>query len=325
MTHDTSPDTTRHDTSSGARIRDATDRDAMTLEGTSHDRAGAGPVVLRLDGVAIALGGRPVLHAVSADVRAGEFVGVIGSNGAGKTTLLRVVLGLLRPDAGRVELLGKPIRRGNRAIGYVPQKAQIDPDTPLRGRDLVALGLDGERWGLPLPTRRRRERVDEALRAVDALHYADAPVGRLSGGEQQRLLIAQALLTEPRVLLLDEPLSNLDLRSATEVVRMVARLGRERGVAVLLVAHDMNPLLAVMDRVLYLAQGRAAIGPVEEVVTPAVLSRLYGYPVDVLRVRGRIVVIAGDTLLDAAGHCATGDCDEPALPTAPRRYGSARR
>jgi zinc/manganese transport system ATP-binding protein len=291
----------------------------------SHQGDLASPVVLRLDRVAIDLGRRPVLRDVSADIQEGEFVGVIGANGAGKTTLLRVILGLLRADAGRVEVLGRPIQRGNRAIGYVPQKAQIEPDTPLRGRDLVALGLDGERWGLPLPRRRRRERIDEALRAVDALHYADAPVGRLSGGEQQRLLIAQALLTEPRVLLLDEPLSNLDLRSATAVVQLVARLARARGMAVLLVAHDMNPLLGVMDRVLYLAEGRSAIGTVEEVVTPTVLSRLYGYPVDVLHVRGRIVVIADDTLLDAAGHCATGDCDEPRFPAAAQGYGSLRR
>lgn len=290
----------------------------------SHHLDPIDPAVLRLDRVAISLGGRPVLRDVSADVRPGEFVGLIGSNGAGKTTLLRVILGLLRPDGGWVSMLGRPVGRGNRAIGYVPQKAHIDPDTPLRGRDLVGLGIDGERWGLPLPSRARRARIDEALRAVDALDYADAPAGRLSGGEQQRLLIAQALLTEPRLLLLDEPLSNLDLRSANEVVRLVARLGRERGVAVLLVAHDMNPLLGVMDRVLYLAEGRSAIGLVEQVVTSEVLSHLYGYPVDVLHVRGRIVVVAGEELVGAAGPCETGDCAEPALPAGSYRYGGRR-
>jgi zinc/manganese transport system ATP-binding protein len=276
---------------------------------------------LTLDHVAIALGGRPVLRDVTAELRPGEFVGLIGSNGAGKTTLLRVILGLLRADSGRVEVLGRAVSRGNRAVGYVPQRAHIDPDTPLRGRDLVALGLDGDRWGLPLPGGRRKARVDDALRAVEALSYADAPVGRLSGGEQQRLLIAQALLTNPRLLLLDEPLSNLDLRSAGEVVRLVARIGRERGVAVLLVAHDMNPLLAVMDRVLYLAEGRAAIGPVDEVVRADVLSRLYGYHVDVLRVHGRIVVVAGEDLVGLAGPCAMGDCAEPGIPERAHPYG----
>jgi len=257
------------------------------------------PPVLTLDRVAINLGDRPVLRDVTADVRAGEFIGLIGANGAGKTTLLRLILGLLRPTAGRITVLGRPIRHGNRAIGYVPQKVGLDPDTPLRGRDLVALGLDGDRWGFPLPSARRRARVDEALRAVDALDYANAPAGRLSGGEQQRLLIAQALLTDPRLLLLDEPLSNLDLRSAADVVRLVARIGRERGVAVLMVAHDINPLLGVTDRVLYLAAGRSAIGSVDDVVRGDVLTQLYGYPVDVLRVQGRVLVVAGGAVVGA--------------------------
>jgi zinc/manganese transport system ATP-binding protein len=253
--------------------------------------------VLRLDRVALRLGGRPVLREVSLDLHAGEFVGLIGTNGAGKTTLLRVILGLLRPDSGTVRVLGRPLRRGNPAVGYVPQKHQLDPETPLRGRDLVALGIDGQRWGIPLPNARRRARITEALRAVDAAHYADAPVGKLSGGEQQRLLIAQALCADPRILLLDEPLSNLDIRSANEVVRLVARIGQERNVAVVLVAHDMNPLLPVMDRVLYLAEGLSAVGTVDEVVRTEVLSRLYGYPVDVLHERGRILVVGGSDVL----------------------------
>ena len=256
------------------------------------DPAFADPV-LRLDKVALRLGGRPVLREVSLDLRAGEFVGLIGANGAGKTTLLRVILGLLHPDSGSVQVLGRPLRRGSSVVGYVPQKQQLDPEMPLRGRDLVALGIDGHRWGIPLPSAARRARIDEALRAVDAAYYADAPVGKLSGGEQQRLLIAQALIADPKILLLDEPLSNLDIRSANEVVRLVARIGRARNVAVLLVAHDMNPLLEVMDRVLYLAEGRSAIGPVDEVVRTEVLSQLYGYQVDVLHVRGRILVVGG--------------------------------
>jgi zinc/manganese transport system ATP-binding protein len=273
--------------------------------------------VLALQHVAIALGGKMVLRDVSADIGAGEFVGLIGANGAGKTTLLRVILGLLRPDSGRVAVLGRPVGRGNHAVGYVPQKAQLDPDTPLRGRDLVGLGLDGERWGLPLPRRGRRARIDAALRDVDALAYADAPVGRLSGGEQQRLLIAQALLTNPRLLLLDEPLSNLDIRSAHEVVQLVARVGHQHGVAVVLVAHDMNPLLEVMDRVLYLAEGRSAIGRVEEVVQPAVLSQLYGYPVDVLHVRGRILVVARGEVVSGGHLGEPGECEHPAAELEP--------
>jgi len=253
--------------------------------------------LLRLDQVALQLGGHSVLRDVSFTVQPGEFIGVIGTNGAGKTTLLRVILGLLRPTSGTVQVFGRSSHRGNPAVGYVPQKQQFDPETPLRGRDLVALGIDGHRWGIPWPSSARRSRVDAALRAVDAYAYANAPIGRLSGGEQQRLLIAQALLATPRILLLDEPLANLDLRSASEVVKLVARIGREQQVTVLLVAHDMNPLISVMDRVLYLAQGRSAIGTVEDVVRPEVLSALYGYPVEVLRVHGRILVVAGTEVL----------------------------
>jgi zinc/manganese transport system ATP-binding protein len=174
----------------------------------------------------------------------------------------------------------------------------------------VGLGIDGHRWGIPLPSRSRQQKIDEVLRAVDALGYADSPVGKLSGGEQQRLLIAQALLTNPKILLLDEPLSNLDIRSAHEIIRLVSKISKEKGIAVILVAHDMNPLLDVMDKILYLAQGNAVMGSVEEVIQNEVLTRLYGFDVEVLRIRGRILVVGGtdsdhDHVLDLAGgsHC----------------------
>jgi zinc/manganese transport system ATP-binding protein len=234
------------------------------------------------------------LDDIHVQVKAGEFIGLIGPNGAGKTTLLRIILGLLSPSEGSVEMVGKPVRHGNRAIGYVPQKIHLDPNTPLRARDLVGLGVDGHRFGIPFPSRKRRHQIEEVLAAVDALSFADAPVGRLSGGEQQRLLIAQALLTNPKILLLDEPLSNLDIRSAYEVVRLVSRIGKEKGIAVIMVAHDMNPLLPSMDKVLYLAKGHAVMGKVENVIQSDVLSELYGYDVEVLRVRGRILVVGGE-------------------------------
>jgi zinc/manganese transport system ATP-binding protein len=249
---------------------------------------------IAVERLGVALGGRTVLHEISFTVGSGEFVGIIGSNGAGKTTLLRTLLGLVGASSGTVSIFGRPVRRGSRDVGYVAQRTSLDPDLPLRGRDFVSFGLDGERWGFALPTKRRRERLAAALAAVGAERYADAPVGRLSGGEQQRLFIAQALLTQPRVLLLDEPLSNLDMRSAGEIVELVERIRREQGVTVLLVTHDINPLIDVMDRVIYLASGHAAVGSVDEVVREDVLSRLYGYHVDVLRVDHRVVVLAAE-------------------------------
>jgi zinc/manganese transport system ATP-binding protein len=248
---------------------------------------------LVVDGVGVTLSGRVILDGVGFEIGAGQFTGLIGSNGAGKTTLLRVVLGLQRPTTGRVLLDGRPRPRRDRSIGYVPQKIALDPDLPIRARDLVALGLDGHRLGVPLRSARRDEAVERMLRAVDAESFADARVGNLSGGEQQRVLIAHALIAEPRLLLLDEPLANLDLRSAQEIIGLLDRIAHHQGVGVLLSAHEMNPLLPAMDRVVYLAGGRAASGTTDEVIRPEVLSRLYGHPVDVLHVHGHILVVPG--------------------------------
>ena len=259
------------------------------------------PNVLALDGVSIRLGGRRILDRVSFSLAPGEFTGLIGSNGAGKTTLLRIVMGLRVPDEGRVLIDGRPLARRGRAVGYVPQKVAIEPDAPLRARDLVALGLDGNRLGPRLPSRARRAQVEAMLEAVDAARFADERVGTLSGGEAQRVLIAHALIGRPRLLLMDEPLANLDLRSGQEIVELTARVAREQQVAVLLSAHDINPLLPVMDRVVYIAGGRAAAGTTDEVVRSEVLTGLYGHPVSVLRADGRILVVAGSTITTDLG------------------------
>jgi zinc/manganese transport system ATP-binding protein len=256
-----------------------------------------GAEALGLDAVTVVLGGRTILDRVSFSLGEGEFTGLIGSNGAGKTTLFRVILGLERISSGNVRL------GGGRSVGYVPQKFLLDPDMPIRGRDLIGLGLDGHRLGIPLPSRVRRARVDEMVEAVGASSFADARVGRLSGGEQQRILIAHAVISRPRLMLLDEPLANLDLHSAQEVVALLSRIAREQGIAVLISAHEMNPLLPVMDRVVYLAEGRAASGTAEQVIRSDVLTELYGHHVDVLRVHGRVLVVAG------AGHDEHGPGD----------------
>jgi zinc/manganese transport system ATP-binding protein len=255
--------------------------------------------LLRVSGISVRLAGRAVLDSVGFELNAGEFTGLIGSNGAGKTTLLRVILGLQAPTAGTVEVLGATSggrRRGGSggSVGYVPQKFLLDSDMPVRGRDLVALGIDGHRLGLPFPSRERRALVQEMLEAVNASGFADARVGELSGGEQQRILIAHALVSRPRLLLLDEPLANLDLRSAREIVALLSSIARDQHLTVLISAHDMNPLLGVMDRVVYLADGRAASGTTDEVVRSDVLTRLYRHHVDVLRVHGRVIVVAGE-------------------------------
>jgi zinc/manganese transport system ATP-binding protein len=255
--------------------------------------AGASGPALQVEDVSVSLGGRRVLDQVSFSVEAGEFCGLIGSNGAGKTTLLRLILGLVAPSSGRVVVSGGNRSRRNPQIGYVPQKIVLEADMPLRARDLVGLGLDGHRFGIGKPTAKRRLAVEEMLEAVGASRFADARVGNLSGGEQQRVMIAQALISRPKLLLLDEPLANLDIRSAAEVVELLARISDEQGISILISAHDINPLLPVMDRVVYLADGRAASGPADEVVRTDTLSRLYGHHVEVIRVGGRVLVVSG--------------------------------
>jgi zinc/manganese transport system ATP-binding protein len=267
--------------------------------------------VLAVEGVGVRLGGRPILADVSFTIGPGEFVGLIGSNGAGKTTLLRVLLGLQQRTAGSITICGQANGRG--LVGYVPQKIQLDPDMPVRAPDLVGLGVDGQRLGIPFPSRRRRELVNEMLEAVDAGSFANERVGNLSGGEQQRVMIAHALISQPRLLLLDEPLANLDIHSAQEVISLLAKIARQQRVSVLISAHEMNPLLPVMDRVVYLAGGRAASGTTEEVIRGDVLSGLYGYHVDVLHVHGRVLVIAhaGDGFEILAGDEAAAESAHP--------------
>ena len=247
--------------------------------------------VLSAEGLALRFGERELFGGLDFQVGRGEFLAVLGPNGAGKTSLVRLLLGLNRPTAGRVTVEGHEPAANRACIGYVPQQRAFDRDLALRGRDLVRLGLDGHRYGAGRLAAAERARIDEALAAVGAAAYADTPVGLLSGGEQQRLRIAQALVCDPRLLLVDEPLLSLDLAYQRVVVGLIDKRRREAGTPVVFVTHDVNPILPVVDRVLYLAGGTWAIGAVDEVMTTETLSRLYGTEVDVLRVRGRIVVV----------------------------------
>ncbi|MCR2783128.1 MULTISPECIES: metal ABC transporter ATP-binding protein [unclassified Microbacterium] len=252
----------------------------------------AGTAPLRITGAALRRDDRELWAGLDLEVQPGELLAVLGPSGSGKTTLLRAILGLESLSAGSIEALGRPVRgRGNRAIGYIPQQRPLPPETALRGRDLVALGIDGHRFGFPFPRRGDRARVEALVDAVDARDFADRPVGLLSGGEQQRLRIGQALADEPLLLLCDEPLTSLDLANQQGVVGLIDGYRRRTDAAVLLVTHDINPVLGSVDRILYIAGGRFTLGTPDEVLTSEVLSNLYGAPISVLRAGGRLVVV----------------------------------
>jgi zinc/manganese transport system ATP-binding protein len=252
--------------------------------------------------VTLRLGGHAVLSGVSLQIAAGEFVGVLGQNGAGKTTLMRAVLGLVPAGSGSIRVLGRPAARGNPAVGYLPQVRSAVGDLRLSGRDFVAAAVNGHRLGLPFPGRAARAEVDRVLDLVGAADLARRPLAETSGGERQRLLLAQALVGRPRLLLLDEPLISLDPHYQSDVVKLTKSLQVELGVTILFSAHELNPLLDALDRVLYLGRGRAALGTVDDVITPAVLSHLYGSEIDVIRVKGRIFVMSGSHDVEHDAH-----------------------
>jgi zinc/manganese transport system ATP-binding protein len=258
--------------------------------------------------------GRVIWSGVNLEVEGGEFVAVLGPNGVGKSTLLRAILGAQPLATGQVRINGQAAGKGNRAIGYVPQRRGFDSTIPIRGIDVVRLGLDGDRWGLTVPGRRSRAaagRVDELIGLVGASHYARRPIGQLSGGEQQRLLVAQALARRPDLLILDEPLDSLDLANQAGVAGLITDIARSQHVAVMMVTHDVNPILTYVDRVVYLGRSGAVSGTPEQVITTATLSHLYGVSIEVLTASdGRLVVVgqpdAGQTHAGSTSYVRAG-------------------
>jgi zinc/manganese transport system ATP-binding protein len=288
--------------STGADSAPSDSSNVQALRQGTADLAAAGEVVIACERAGVRVGGRTIWQHVTFEVRSGEFIAILGPNGAGKSTLLKALLGILPLSEGSMRVLGAPVHRGNAQIGYLPQRRSFEADVRVRGRDVVRLGLDGARWGVPLPglralwggarARAAAARVEEVIELVGASHYAHRPIGELSGGEQQRLLIAQTLVTRPRILLLDEPLESLDLNNQHTVSALIRQVSQEEQVTVLLVAHDVNPILSSLDRVIYIGRGQTAIGTPQEVITSETLSRLYDTPIEVLRTRdGRIVVV----------------------------------
>jgi zinc/manganese transport system ATP-binding protein len=258
------------------------------MSGTAVTSAAA---TVRMRDAGLTYGSRTLWQGVDLDVAPGEFIAVLGPNGSGKSSLIKVLLGLTSLSSGSVEVAGMPPSRGSDVVGYVPQQGGFAPDIPVRGIDFVGFGLDGHRWGIALPNARRRRRIEEAVASVGATKFANAPVGQLSGGEQQRLRIAQALLGDPRLMLCDEALLSLDIKHQREVVELIDARRRAERFSVLFVTHEINPILPVADRVLYLVGSRWAVGTPAEILTSSRLSELYRTDVQVVEVGGQIVIV----------------------------------
>jgi zinc/manganese transport system ATP-binding protein len=291
-----------------------------TVDGRRRDdRPAEGPPVVRVRDATVRVGGRELWHGLGLTVRPGEFVAVLGPNGVGKSTLIKTILGLLPAAAGEVSVLGERPGRANHRVGYLPQRRSYDASLRIRGIDVVRLGLDGDRWGVPIPLPGRaaarravRERVAEVIDLVGGSAYAHRPIGELSGGEQQRLLIAQALVRRPALLLLDEPLDSLDLPNQAAVAALIGRISRQENVSVLMVAHDVNPILPYLDQVLYLAHGGTACGRPDEVINSETLSRLYGTAVEVVRTSDNRLIVVGAPEAPAVHANRHGDDDAAA-------------
>ena len=257
---------------------------------------------LSFDQVSIKLAGRTILAGVSFAVEEKEFIGMLGANGAGKTTLMRAALGLVPLSGGAISVLGRPATRGNASVGYVPQNRGNVASLRLTGYDIVASAAGGAGWGLPRLDAAMRREIDWALEAVDARALARRSLSEISGGERQRLFLAQALLGRPRLLLLDEPLISLDPAHQKSVVEIARRLRDELKIAIVFSAHELNPLIHAIDRVLYLGAGKAVLGAVDEVITGPVLSKLYGAQIEVVRIKDRVFVMAGDVDVERDAH-----------------------
>ena len=252
------------------------------------------PAALEITSLSLTLGGNPILHDINAEIQPGEFVGIFGPNGAGKTTLVRAIVGSLRPTSGAIRIFGQPPGHASQKIGYMPQgNASLDL-TALSARALVGAVCGGEHWGMPITSAQARAEVNRVLELAGAIDYAERPFAVLSGGERQRVMLAQALLGRPSLLVLDEPLASLDPKNQALLIDRIAEVKRATNATVLFVAHDMNPLLHVMDRVLYMAGGGAVLGHADDVVNSESLSHLYGFPIEVVRAGGRVFVVSRD-------------------------------
>lgn len=258
--------------------------------------------VIKFSGVSISRGSHEVLRNVDLQISSNAFIGVLGSNGAGKTTLFQAILGLIKPASGQISVFNRPVKRGNLNIGYLPQARSLPNHIRLEVREFLKSSWDGEKWGFLSASRSVELPIFAALKLVDAQDMMHRPISELSGGERQRILIAQCLMRQPELLILDEPLISLDPSKAQDIIHLIRDIQKSLGITVLLSAHELNPLLGSLDKVLYMGKGIAVLGSVEDVINNSTLSKLYDTKIEVIHVNGRIFVMAGANPVEFNAH-----------------------
>lgn len=235
-------------------------------------------VALQVDHLTVSLGSRVVLEDVSLVVEQGDFLGLIGPNGAGKTVLLKTILGLVTPDSGRVVLLGDTPEKSRLKVGYVPQLAGFDRSFPIRALDVVLMGMLAQRGAFARPNSVERDKAQHALEQVGLGFASKRQIGKLSGGELQRVLIARAIAKEPEMMLLDEPTASLDTRVGSDLYALLTELAGSK--TIILVSHDIGVISAHVTTIACL--NRTLHCHTKSELTAEILSETYGCPVELL-------------------------------------------
>jgi len=236
-----------------------------------HDRSAPS---IAAEGLTVHYNGTVALDNVSFTAAPGERLAIVGPNGAGKSTLFKVIAGVLQPSSGRITLYGGTPER-HICVAFVPQRTQVDLQFPVNVRDVVLMGRTGRLGLLRWPGRRDHRLVQECMELVNVTDLADRRVGELSGGQQQRVFIARALAQEAQLMLMDEPLTGLDVNSQEEIYRILDEL-RRRGVTVLVATHDLGQAARCYDRVMLLNRSLIGLGSPEDVFTSELLGQAYG-------------------------------------------------
>jgi len=254
---------------------------------------------IEVENLTVKYGDEVALEDINFKLEHPSFLTIIGPNGSGKTTLLRTILGLIKPEKGYVKVLNIDVLRNptkaRHMIGYVPQRERISVNIPIRVADIVLMGRLARFGPLTTPSKYDMEKVKEALELVGMVDFWDKRFSSLSGGQQQRVLIARALAVEPKMLILDEPFSAVDIPTQREILNLLYNLRIRKGITVVMVTHDVNPVIECSDKIMILNKKLIAYGTPDEVIKDENLLKAYGVAIKIIPHEGICYVLSGDT------------------------------